>query len=89
MVENDYFAHFGPDGQSAFALLVEAGMRYSAAGENLAKVSSKNSVEVAVSALMASPSHRDAILNARYTFAGIGMEMNDAGSVIFTTVFSN
>ncbi len=89
MIENDYFAHFGPDGQSAYALLAEAGMTFSAGGENLAKVGSKNSVEVAVSALMASPTHRANILNARYTFAGIGMETDETGLVIFTTVFSN
>jgi uncharacterized protein YkwD len=90
MSENDYFAHVGPNGESAFALIGELGLSFPAVGENLARVSGNEvqSVRSAIAALMASPSHRRNILKERYELVGVGTVTNASGQTVFTTVFA-
>jgi uncharacterized protein YkwD len=91
MIDKNYFAHFYEGGVSAYSLLSAAGVSYSAAGENLAKVAGdeEQSVRAAIEALMRSPSHRDAILDPRYRFVGVGVATDDAMITIFTTIFTD
>lgn len=91
MAANDYFAHFGPEGQSAFALVADAGLRFSAIGENLARVrgDETSSVEFAIQNFMASSMHRGNVLNDRYAQVGIGVAFNDVGFVLFALVFAS
>lgn len=90
MVDNSYFAHFGPNGESTFALVGASGRRFSAVGENLARVRGDegDSVRFAITNLMASAPHRRNILKERYTLVGVGTVRNAIGLTVFTTVFA-
>lgn len=69
MAEKGYFAHQTPDGYDSWHWFEMVGYDYSHAGENLAVDFSESSdVE---SAWMKSPTHRDNILNNKYTEIGI------------------
>ena len=87
---NGYFAHFSPTGESVYTLTAAAGLRFSALGENLARVSGDElrSVSVAIDKLMLSPPHRANILNAAYTHVGVGAVTDDRNVTVFTTVFA-
>lgn len=69
MAARGYFAHTSPDGKDSWYWFRVAGYDYQSAGENLA-VDFSDSVDVE-SAWMNSPSHRDNLLNAKYTEIGI------------------
>jgi hypothetical protein len=70
MAQNEYFSHFSPDGVSPWHWFREAGYVYAHAGENLA-VHFTDSAEV-VEAWMNSPTHRQNIVDSRYTEIGVG-----------------
>lgn len=70
MAARGYFSHIDPDGRKPWYWLEQVGYDYSYAGENLA-VGFFDS-EDAVQAWMDSPTHRENILNARFTEMGIG-----------------
>ncbi|MBP9040540.1 MAG: hypothetical protein KBF64_02060 [Anaerolineaceae bacterium] len=73
MATNNFFSHTGSNGSSAFDRMKSAGFSYSAAAENIyAATGSQNSASAAVAAWMASSGHRENILNAAYTYAGVG-----------------
>jgi hypothetical protein len=71
MVEKGYFAHFSPEGVSPWHWFSEAGYDFLYAGENLA-VNFSESIDVE-KAWMASPKHRENILNAHFTEIGIAV----------------
>ncbi len=73
LVARDYFAHYGPDGGSAFSELGLRGVGYLLAGENLARNNypRARSATVAFDGLMASPGHRANILEPRFRAAGV------------------
>lgn len=88
LVGLDYFAHYAPDGSSAFSELASLGVAYGLAGENLARNNYPDgrTVQVAFDGLMASPSHRANILEPRFTRAGV--IATHAGSMwLYVTVF--
>ena len=68
MVQEQYFNHISPNGVSPWYWFSEAGYDYEYAGENLA-VGFYEPKEV-YSAWLASPSHRDNLLNPKYTEVG-------------------
>ena len=70
MATNEYFAHFSPDNVSPWHWFREAGYQYVHAGENLA-IHFSDSGEV-VEAWMASPTHRENIMNGQFAEIGIG-----------------
>ena len=73
MFVNNYWAHFGPHGETPWQFITKSGYRYDAAGENLAKnfLYSKN----VVTAWMNSPTHRDNVL--RKDFSEVGFAVVD------------
>ena len=89
MASRGYFGHTNPEGQSAFTLLDQGGIPYSWAGENLARNNYilQETVTVAVTDLMASPSHRDNILSSWYTRIGVGYAEDGSGMRFFTIIF--
>ena len=89
MAAKGYFSHTSPEGQSAFSLLDQWGIPYSWAGENLARNNYPlgDTVAVAVRDLMASPPHRDNILNPNYTRVGVGYAEDGSGMRYYTIVF--
>lgn len=71
MFSEDYWAHISPSGKDPWFWIDQSGYDYVFAGENLAK----DFVEPqsVVSAWMASPSHRDNVLNKKYEEIGIAV----------------
>lgn len=71
MVNKGYWAHVSPDGIQPWKFFTDFGYDYRYAGENLARDFSDPTS--AVDAWMASPSHRENLLSARYKEIGIGV----------------
>ncbi len=71
MFAENYWAHFAPSGKTPWDFILGAGYKFTFAGENLAKnFYSPNEV---VAAWMASPTHRDNLLNSNYKDIGIAV----------------
>lgn len=71
MFEENYWAHNSPSGKSPWVWFNSAGYSYVYAGENLAKDFGETSR--LFSAWMASPTHKDNIVNPKYTEIGIAV----------------
>ena len=90
LVENGYFDHYAPNGESAFSELAVRGIRYRLAGENLARnnFADNRTVAAAFEALMASEGHRANILEERFSKAGVAAVQS--GKVwVYVTVFKD
>jgi uncharacterized protein YkwD len=70
MAQNQYFAHYAPDGTTPWYWFDQAGYVYAHAGENLA-IHFTDSAEV-VEAWMDSPTHRANIVDQKFTEIGVG-----------------
>ncbi|MGE3074046.1 MAG: CAP domain-containing protein [Dehalococcoidia bacterium] len=90
LVENGYFDHYAPDGESAFSELAARGIRYRLAGENLARNNylETKTVAAAYEGLMNSPGHRANILEERFSSVGVAT-VKDGKMWIYVTVFLN
>jgi uncharacterized protein YkwD/uncharacterized membrane protein required for colicin V production len=86
MLARGYFAHQDPEGRSPFDRMRAAGIRYRAAGENLALAPD---VETAHTGLMNSPGHRANILNRAFGKVGIGAIRADPYGIMFSQEFTN
>ena len=71
MFEEQYWDHFGPNGETPWQFITAAGYNYVYAGENLAK--GFRTSEGVVEAWMASPTHRDNILSKNYKDIGVAV----------------
>lgn len=71
MFDENYWAHFAPSGKTPWNFILGSGYRFTYAGENLAK--NFYNTEAIVSAWMASPTHRDNLLNSKYNDIGIAV----------------
>jgi uncharacterized protein YkwD len=71
MAKRQYFAHFGPDGQTPWEFFETAGYDYEIAGENLAITN--ESEQKVIDGWMNSTTHKDNLLNSKYTDFGIGI----------------
>jgi uncharacterized protein YkwD len=60
--------------------------RYLAAGENLARIESRDPVGRAVSGWLKSPGHRENMLSARFTTTGVGA-CRKGRAIYFTQLF--
>lgn len=86
MAGHNYFDHTGRDGRSPFDRMHAGGCRFSWAGENIAESSSEGE---AYAALLASPEHRENILNPHFAKVGIGVAQGSDGSLYFVQDFSD
>jgi uncharacterized protein YkwD len=68
MFDNNYWSHVSPKGVTPWSFILNSGYDYQYAGENLAR-DFKYSTAV-VDAWMNSPSHRDNLLNSKYSDIG-------------------
>lgn len=84
MLAKGYWAHFAPDGTSPWKFFNDFGYKYRYAGENLARDFS-NPVS-AIDAWMASPTHKENILNTNYKEIGIGVVEGNLGGVDTTII---
>lgn len=90
MASNGYFSHTSPTGQTAFTLLAAAGIRYTMAGENIARNNYPDSQagSAAMTGFMNSPAHRENVLEARYNSVGISIVYGSDGMKYFAVVFA-
>ncbi|MDR1311176.1 MAG: CAP domain-containing protein [Burkholderiaceae bacterium] len=79
------FSHTRPDGTTFPALFRVYRIIGIASGENIA--AGPRSAQEAMMAWMASPSHKDNILNPRYTHIGVAVEKGNAGQLYWTQIF--
>lgn len=86
MYNRDYFSHVTPDGKTAFDRLEDAGVRFLAAGENIAFAPDVDSAE---ESLLASPEHRANILAPDYVRVGIGVIQAPGYEEMFTQEFAD
>lgn len=84
MFAKDYWAHNAPDGTKPWSFILAAGYNYLHAGENLAR--DFTNPQAVVDAWMASPTHRDNIINAHYQDIGIAVVDGQLGGVETTLV---
>jgi len=90
MVQKGYFSHTSPTGETFVTLMDRHGVPHSVCGENIAynNYPDNETVAVAVSTWMASPGHRDNMLNPYFTRVGIGVARDGAGMKYYTVVFA-
>lgn len=84
MFTKDYWDHIGPNGEEAWQFFEESGYQFNLAGENLAKGFS-NTKDV-VKAWMASPTHRENLLNNRFSEIGIAVGSGKINGATTTVV---
>jgi len=75
MVANNYFSHDSPQGVNPWEWFKLVGYNYTYAGENLAMNFSE--AEEAVAAWMASPTHRENMLNKNYDEIGVAVVVGE------------
>ena len=71
MFSENYWAHNSPSGNTPWVWFKAAGYNYVFAGENLAK--DFGNTDRLMAAWMASPTHRDNIVNSKYTEIGVAV----------------
>jgi len=86
METNNYWSHDAPDGTTPWSFIKSEGVRYSKAGENLAKC--HNTIDQAVSAWVNSPAHYKNIVG-EYSHFGFGHSTNADGCIIIVNHFAN
>jgi uncharacterized protein YkwD len=78
MRDEGFFAHTSPDGKSLRQRLSQAGIEFTAAAENLAKVTnSADPAGFAHTLLLQQPEHRENMLDSKYQLLGVGAAKRD------------
>lgn len=85
MATRGYFDHNSPTYGSPFQMMESFGLRFSAAGENIA-YGQRTPAEV-MNDWMNSPGHRSNIMNPTYTQIGVGLAKNSSGVCYWTQQF--
>ncbi|MCM3364156.1 MULTISPECIES: CAP-associated domain-containing protein [Bacillaceae] len=85
MAENNYFSHTNLEGESPFDRMLNDGIHYSMAGENLAY--GQNSSVFAHEGLMNSMGHRENILQKDFASLGVGVAFNNDAQPYYTENF--
>lgn len=85
MASKGYFDHNSPTYGTPFKMMESFGLRFSAAGENLA-YGQRTPAEV-MNGWMNSPGHRNNIMSQSYTEIGVGLAKNKSGVSYWTQMF--
>lgn len=85
MIDKNYFSHTSPTYGSPFDMMEAFGLRFSAAGENIAY--GQRTAKEVVNAWMNSPGHRANILSHAYTQTGVGAAKKANGTLYWTQMF--
>ncbi|MDR0839024.1 MAG: SafA/ExsA family spore coat assembly protein [Oscillospiraceae bacterium] len=85
MIDKRYFAHQSPTYGSPFNMMESFGMRFSAAGENIAY--GQRTPEEVMQGWMNSPGHRANIMSNIYTQLGVGAAKASNGTLYWTQMF--
>lgn len=85
MVNRHYFSHTSPTYGSPFNMMEHYGLRFSAAGENIAY--GQRTPQEVMNAWMNSAGHRANILNPSFTYIGVGVAKTSSGVIYWTQEF--
>lgn len=85
MINKSYFSHTSPTYGSPFTMMESFGLRFSAAGENIAM--GQRTPQEVVNAWMNSPGHRSNILSPNYAQIGVGLAKDKNGICYWTQMF--
>lgn len=85
MINKNYFGHTSPTYGTPFQMMESFGLRFSAAGENIAY--GQRTPQEVMNAWMNSPGHRANILSAVYTQIGVGAAKASNGTLYWTQEF--
>lgn len=85
MAAKGYFSHQSPTYGSPFTMMQNFGIRFSAAGENIAY--GQRTPQEVVNAWMNSSGHRANILSRSYSQIGVGFARNKNGTAYWTQMF--
>ena len=84
-INNNYFAHNSPVFGTPFDMLRAFGIRFTAAGENIAH--GQRTPAAVVNAWLNSPGHRANILNPNFNQIGVGVARDNRGNLFWTQMF--
>lgn len=87
MIDKNYFSHQSPTYGSPFQMMQKFGLRFSAAGENIAY--GQRTAQEVMSTWMNSAGHKANILSQAYTNIGIGVAKAANGTLYWTQMFMN
>lgn len=85
MIDKKYFDHQSPTYGSPFNMMENFGIKFSAAGENIAY--GQKTPEAVMNSWMNSPGHRSNILNPTYNQIGVGAAKSSNGTFYWTQMF--
>lgn len=85
MIDKGYFSHTSPTYGSPFTMIQSFGLKFSAAGENIAM--GQQTPEQVMAAWMNSPGHRSNILSPAYSEIGVGLAKSPSGVCYWTQMF--
>lgn len=85
MINKGYFGHTSPTYGSPFKMMESFGIRFSAAGENIAY--GQRTPQEVMNGWMNSPGHRSNILSPSYTEIGVGAAKSKNGTLYWTQMF--
>ncbi|AZT89647.1 SafA/ExsA family spore coat assembly protein [Caldicellulosiruptor changbaiensis] len=85
MANKNYFSHYSPTYGSPFKMMESFGLKFMAAGENIAY--GQRSAQEVVRAWMSSPGHRANILSPSFTEIGVGIAKKSNGVLYWTQMF--
>lgn len=85
MLSKEYFSHQSPTYGSPFVMMDNFGIKFSAAGENIAY--GQTTAAAVMNSWMNSPGHRSNILSATYNQIGVGIAKAANGTYYWTQMF--
>jgi len=85
MINKNYFAHQSPTYGSAFNMMESFGIKFTAAGENIAY--GQKTPQAVMNDWMNSPGHRSNILSGVYNQIGVGVAKASNGTFYWTQMF--
>lgn len=85
MINKNYFSHQSPTYGSPFQMMESFGLKFSSAGENIAK--GQRTPQEVINAWMNSPGHRSNILSASFSEIGVGLAKDQYGRCYWTQMF--
>lgn len=85
MIKKNYFSHTSPTYGSPFKMMESYGLKFSAAGENIAY--GQRSAQEVMNTWMNSAGHKANILSKTYTHIGVGVAKKSNGTLYFTQLF--
>ncbi|WP_425514958.1 SafA/ExsA family spore coat assembly protein [Crassaminicella profunda] len=85
MINKNYFSHQSPTYGSPFKMMESFGLKFSSAGENIAK--GQRTPKEVMNSWMNSPGHRSNILSSSFSEIGVGLAKDKYGRCYWTQMF--